>query len=117
MLHRAASQPGGWLLLPLPAALQVPNSPVTESTALGLLGLQDCEALDEPSTDTHAVLGWGPGSSTIVLAFRGTVSLRNAWTDLKASVAATVLVPCSCLCLLLLLPGAACHLHCCGGLM
>ncbi|KAK9790342.1 hypothetical protein WJX73_005473 [Symbiochloris irregularis] len=49
--------------------------------ALRLLGLNDVESFWDPALDTRAVMGWAPG--LVVLAFRGTSSMRNALSDLK----------------------------------
>jgi hypothetical protein len=65
-------------------ALQDPESPVQEAHALELFGLQQCECLYEPSTDTKGLIAWG-GSGIILLAFRGTASMQNVLTDIKAS--------------------------------
>jgi hypothetical protein len=50
--------------------------------ALSLYDLQHSDFEREETTDTHAVLGWGPDA--LVVAFRGTASMANVATDLKA---------------------------------
>ena len=44
-------------------------------------GLTDVQSFWDRSRDTRALLGWS--SSTVVLAFRGTASLKNALSDIK----------------------------------
>ena len=50
-------------------------------TALGLYGLTHSELLWELQLDTRCLLGWN--DCKIVLAFRGTASISNAWSDLQ----------------------------------
>lgn len=50
-------------------------------TALSLYGLTHSELLWELQLDTRCLMGWN--DSTIVLAFRGTASITNAWSDLQ----------------------------------
>lgn len=59
------------------------GSPINTGTALGLFGLQHFETFWAQELDAKCLLGWGPG--TIVIAFRGTASMQNALSDLKAS--------------------------------
>ena len=54
---------------------------LTLPTALGLYGLTHSELLWELQLDTRCLLGWN--DSKIVLAFRGTASISNAWSDLQ----------------------------------
>ena len=54
---------------------------LTLRTALGLYGLTHSELLWELQLDTRCLLGWN--DSKIVLAFRGTASISNAWSDLQ----------------------------------
>ena len=54
---------------------------LTLPTALGLYGLTHSELLWELQLDTRCLLGWN--NSKIVLAFRGTASISNAWSDLQ----------------------------------
>lgn len=49
--------------------------------ALSLYDLAHSELLWELQLDTRCLMGWN--DSTIVLAFRGTASITNAWSDLQ----------------------------------
>jgi hypothetical protein len=51
----------------------------TLEVGMPLYGLQHLEMLWEPLHDTKCLVAWN--SSTILLAFRGTVSLKNALSD------------------------------------
>ncbi|DBA97089.1 hypothetical protein WJX77_003952 [Trebouxia sp. C0004] len=51
-------------------------------TALGLYNLTDSELFWELQLDTRCLMGWS--DSTIVVAFRGTASMKNALSDLQA---------------------------------
>lgn len=51
------------------------------SNAMSLYSLTDMQTFWDPGSDTKAVLGWN--RSLMVLAFRGTASLRNALSDIK----------------------------------
>ena len=51
------------------------------ATAMALYGLTDMACVWDPQLDTKAVLGWN--KRMMVLAFRGTASFANAWSDLK----------------------------------
>ena len=53
-------------------------------TALGLYNLTDSELFWEVQLDTRCLVGWS--DSTIVVAFRGTASMKNALSDLQVSV-------------------------------
>ena len=68
-----------------PAELPQPHAAVrttlTLPIALGLYGLRDSELLWELQLDTRCLMGWN--DSKIVLAFRGTASFTNAWSDLQ----------------------------------
>lgn len=50
-------------------------------TAMGHFGLTDLETFWDRQLDTKALLGWN--AQTVVLAFRGTASMRNACSDMK----------------------------------
>ena len=62
------------------------------ATAMGLSEMREVETFWDPMHDTKAVLGWN--SHTIVLAFRGTKSLRNALSDIKVE---PMCMQCSCI--------------------
>ena len=49
--------------------------------AMNLYGLSSFKLFWDPSLDTKALLAWN--GETAVLAFRGTASLTNAWSDLQ----------------------------------
>ena len=53
-------------------------------TALGLYNLTDSELFWELQLDTRCLMGWS--DTTIVVAFRGTASMKNALSDLQVSV-------------------------------
>jgi len=55
---------------------------ITLQGAMRLYGLQHSELLHETSLDTKALLAWN--EDTVVLSFRGTVSLKNVLTDMRA---------------------------------
>ena len=59
-------------------------------TALGLYGLTDSELFWELQLDTRCLMGWS--NDTIVVAFRGTASMTNAWSDLQVSHSNLLLV-------------------------
>ena len=79
---RAAEQPTA-----APPPQQPPQQHTAERTilslptALGLYGLTNSELLWELQLDTRCLMGWS--DSKIVLAFRGTASITNAWSDLQ----------------------------------
>ncbi|KAK9801989.1 hypothetical protein WJX73_007271 [Symbiochloris irregularis] len=50
-------------------------------TAMGVYGLKDLRTFWDEQRDTKALLAWN--HSTVVIAFRGTQSIRNAWSDLQ----------------------------------
>ena len=56
-------------------------------TALGLYNLTDSELFWELQLDTRCLVGWS--EQQIVVAFRGTASMKNAWSDLQ------VVAPCA----------------------
>lgn len=55
---------------------------VNASHARSLYDLHSIETVKDASTDTHAGIGWS--DTTVVVAFRGTASIENVMTDLKA---------------------------------
>ena len=56
---------------------------VNLDTALGLWGLTHHELLWERKlTDTKCLVAWGDG--TVVVGFRGTASMANVLSDIKA---------------------------------
>ena len=54
---------------------------LTLNTALSLYNMTDCQSFWETEQDTRCLIGWG--SSTVVVAFRGTASMKNALADLQ----------------------------------
>ncbi|KAI7842946.1 hypothetical protein COHA_003453 [Chlorella ohadii] len=52
--------------------------------AMELFGLDQWEKILDPDTDTHAVLAWSVAKQQAVIAFRGTSSMENVMTDIKA---------------------------------
>lgn len=57
------------------------NSPYVLDSALQLYDLDHSLLLWEKQLDTKVVLGWN--ADTIVIAFRGTKSLTNLWSDVQ----------------------------------
>ena len=51
------------------------------ATAMAMYDLSDVQTFWDPQLDTKALLAWS--KSNVVLAFRGTASFANAWSDLK----------------------------------
>ncbi|PRW55924.1 alpha beta-hydrolase [Chlorella sorokiniana] len=58
---------------------------VNAAGGLELFDLQHFETIWDESTDTHCVVGWS--DTTCVVAFRGTQTMQNVLTDLKAWMA------------------------------
>ena len=54
---------------------------LTLDTALSLYNMTECQSFWETEQDTRCLIGWG--SSTVVVAFRGTASMKNALADLQ----------------------------------
>ena len=52
--------------------------------ALGLFDLREYHLVFEPSTDSKAMVAWN--EDTILIAFRGTASLKAAKLDLEVSL-------------------------------
>ncbi len=52
-------------------------------TAMGLYDLTDSELFTEVQLDTRCLMAWS--TTKIVLAFRGTASMKNAKADLQVS--------------------------------
>lgn len=50
-------------------------------TAMGLYNLTDSELFWEIQQDTRCLIGWN--EHTIVIAFRGTASMKNALSDVQ----------------------------------
>lgn len=67
-----------------PSSHQPERTTLNLRTALGLYGLTDSELFWEVQLDTRCLMGWS--DSTIVVAFRGTASMKNALSDLQVSV-------------------------------
>lgn len=53
-------------------------------TALSLYNMTDSQSFWEIQQDTRCLIGWG--CSTVVVAFRGTASMKNALADLQVLV-------------------------------
>lgn len=54
---------------------------LTLECALGLYSMSDSESFWEVDQDTRCLIGWG--NNTVVVAFRGTASMRNALADMQ----------------------------------
>ena len=63
-------------------ASQVPKPRLSIEDAMQLYGLTSFELLWERERDTKALMAWN--EDTLVLAFRGTASLRNVIADIQA---------------------------------
>lgn len=63
-------------------------------TALGLYNLTDSELFWELQLDTRCLVGWS--EQQIVVAFRGTASMKNAWSDLQVVAACAAPTPSLC---------------------
>ena len=48
---------------------------------MSMYNLSNFKLFWDPALQTKALMAWN--SDTVVLAFRGTVSLTNAWSDLQ----------------------------------
>ena len=59
------------------------------ATAMALYELTDVQTFWEPQLDTKALLAWN--RHRVLLAFRGTASFANAWSDLKVGPSSTLL--------------------------
>ena len=62
-------------------AVQAAVKPSSEQVAMGLYNLEHLELLRDPITSTKCLVGWG--STTCVVAFRGTANKQNAKHDAK----------------------------------
>ena len=62
---------------------ELPDSPFTPATALGLFDLTHFEVVWEKKLNTKAVIGWNDATATVVIAFRGTVDANNMLADLQ----------------------------------
>lgn len=54
---------------------------LTLESALSLYNMTESQSFWEIEQDTRCLIGWG--SSTVVVAFRGTASMKNALADLQ----------------------------------
>lgn len=59
---------------------------LTVNGALGLYSMTDSESFWEIKQDTRCLIGWG--NHTVVVAFRGTASMRNALADMQVTALA-----------------------------
>ena len=53
-------------------------------TALGLYNMTQSQSFWELKQDTRCLVGWG--SNTVVVAFRGTASMKNALADVQVTL-------------------------------
>lgn len=60
---------------------KVRGSCMSVDTAMALYGLNHCELVWEKATDTKMLLAWS--SHTLIIAFRGTASMKNVMADLR----------------------------------
>ncbi|KAK9807002.1 hypothetical protein WJX72_010328 [[Myrmecia] bisecta] len=66
---------------PAPDVAKIANEPVCQKGAMELFGLTHFEHVTDPATDNHVLMGWS--SRVIVIAFRGTDSTPNLYTDIQ----------------------------------
>ena len=66
---------------------------LTVETAMSLYGLTESESFWEVKQDTRCLVSWG--GSHVVVAFRGTASVKNALADLQVDSSASCLLPSS----------------------
>ena len=57
------------------------STTLTLESALSLYNMTESQSFWEIEQDTRCLMGWG--SNTVVVAFRGTASMRNALADLQ----------------------------------
>lgn len=57
---------------------------LTLETAMSLYGLTESESFWEMKQDTRCLVSWGSGN--VVVAFRGTASIKNALADLQVGL-------------------------------
>lgn len=63
---------------------ELPGSPFSSATALGLFDLTHFDVVWEKALNTKAVIGWREDPAVVVIAFRGTASASNLFADLQA---------------------------------
>ncbi|KAL4457464.1 hypothetical protein ABPG75_012329 [Micractinium tetrahymenae] len=71
-----------WARLAYRTEERLDNEHVNAAHALSLFDLDKWDSVWDDTTDTHCVIGWS--NSQAVVAFRGTASLENVLTDIKA---------------------------------
>lgn len=69
----------------LPDALhaQAEESTLSLEEGMSFYGLTSSELFWERASDTKMLMAWN--RNTVVVAFRGTASINNAWSDLQVS--------------------------------
>lgn len=74
-----------------PKPPQVPRTILTLANALKVYGLTKHELFWETKLDTRCLIGWN--GCTMVIAFRGTASMKNAMTDIQVRAYLQYMVP------------------------
>lgn len=67
------------------------NTTLTLETAMSLYKLTESQSFWEIEQDTRCLVGWG--SNTVMVAFRGTASMKNALADLQVPLLLHFLLP------------------------
>jgi len=75
------------------ARFQLEKTSLDLRTAMGLYRLTDSELFWELQLDTRCLMGWS--ENVIVVAFRGTASMTNAWSDLQVRACLVLFDSCS----------------------
>ena len=71
---------------PAPPVTSSAKTILTLETAMGLYGLTESESFWEVKQDTRCLVSWG--GTRVVVAFRGTASMKNALADLQVRLQA-----------------------------
>lgn len=61
--------------------MQVSKTPLSVDEGMGLYGLTGYELFWEKASDVKMLLAWS--RRNVVMSFRGTASMSNAWSDLQ----------------------------------
>ena len=70
------------------------NTTLNVDTALSLYKLNRSQSFWETKQDTRCLVGWG--NNTVVVAFRGTASMKNALADLQVPCCHLPVAPTQC---------------------
>ena len=75
---------------PAPPVTSSAKTILTLETAMSLYGLTESESFWEVKQDTRCLVSWG--GTRVVVAFRGTASMKNALADLQVRLQAHCLI-------------------------